>query len=88
MIKERIAKLTDLSGACALTYKRQFLNKSMDVLIEGCSKKESGYWQGYTANYIRVLVASKSDLENQFISLKLKKIIDDDVLGIRLMRGV
>ncbi len=73
--------LADLSADCAFAYKSQFLNKSMDVFIEGCSKKKSGYWQGYTANYMRVLVASKSSLEKQFISLKLKKIVKEDILA-------
>jgi threonylcarbamoyladenosine tRNA methylthiotransferase MtaB len=89
IIKERSAYLRKISFECSLDYKRRFLNRIMPVLIE--SKTESGYWQGYTGNYIRVSFKSALKLQNTLIQVKLKKIIKDCVLvqrrGVILKKG-
>jgi threonylcarbamoyladenosine tRNA methylthiotransferase MtaB len=77
VIKKRILQLTAISKTCALNYKKRFLNKDMDVLIEECSKENKEYWEGYTDNYIKVLVKSKQSLKNQLIPVRLKRIIKD-----------
>jgi len=74
VIKERISLLTSISNKFALAYKKQFLNKERDVLIENRSKRNAGYWEGHTDNYIKVWVRSAKELKNNFIRVKLKKI--------------
>jgi len=74
VVKERILRLKDISEKCALDYKRQFLHKKLNVLIESRSKEKPGFWSGYSGNYIKVMVKSKLNLKNQFISVKLNKI--------------
>lgn len=77
VIKERILRLAVISKKCALAYKERFLNKEMDMLIEGRSKKNNKYWEGYTDNYIKVRVKSDKNLKNQLIRARLKKISKD-----------
>ncbi len=77
VIKERILRLVVISKKCALAYKERFLNKEMDMLIEGRSKKNNKYWGGYTDNYIKVWVESDKNLKNKLIRVKLKKINKD-----------
>lgn len=77
VIKERISQLASISKKCALDYKKQFLNKNMDVLIEGRSREDNKYWGGYTDNYIKVWVKSDKNLKNQLIRARLKKLIKD-----------
>ena len=77
IIKERILQLEGISKKCALDYKEQFLNKDRDVLIEERSKENKRYWEGYTDNYIRVMVKSGKNLKNQFVQVRLKKISND-----------
>jgi len=79
VMKERISLLTSISNKCALTYKKQFLNKERDVLIENRSKENASYWEGHTDNYIKVRVRSAKDLMNNFIRVKLKKINKDSI---------
>ena len=74
LTKERISRLRAISKRCALAYKRQFLNKDRDVLIEERSKENKKYWKGYTDNYIEVRIESGRNLKNQLIRVKLKKI--------------
>ena len=77
VIKERISQLTGISKTCALDYKTQFLNKDRDVLIEERSKENNKYWEGYTDNYIKVLLKFYRNLKNQLIRVRLKKINKD-----------
>jgi len=81
IIKERIQRLKNLSHSCATLYKKEFLNKDMDVLIEERLKDNPDFWEGYTDNYIRVLVKSSHNLKNQLINVSLKKIVKDSVLA-------
>jgi len=81
IVKERIYRLRNLSEDCSLIYKKQFLNRNMDVLIEAPVKQNKGYWQGYTDNYISVWVKSRRQLKNKLIPVKLKKIEKDIVLA-------
>lgn len=74
IIKKRILRLKNVADACAFIYKKQFLNKRMPVLIEARSARHPGYWQGYTANYIKVLVKSKRNLSNRLIPVKLNEL--------------
>jgi threonylcarbamoyladenosine tRNA methylthiotransferase MtaB len=81
LIQERCRKLKEVSEKCALSYKKLFLNKTVDVLIEGRVKQCYDSWQGYTSNYIRVLVESKDNLKNKIVSLRLQEIKDDFIIG-------
>lgn len=74
VIKKRIARLKEVAEACAGTYKKMFLNKTADVLIEENLRQDPVCWQGYTDNYIRVMVRSRKSLKNRIMTLKLKKI--------------
>ena len=81
IIKKRALRLKGLADACALKYKKQFLNKNMPVLIECRSKDKPDSWEGYTDNYLKVLIKSNLELKNQLIPLKLKEIDRDFVLA-------
>ena len=77
IIKERILRLRTIAAACTQHYKKQFLNKTRDVLIEGRAKNNPGFWEGYTDNYLKVLVKSKQDLKNHLVEVKLNQIVKD-----------
>jgi len=80
-IQERISQLKNISENCSLIYKKQFLNRNLDVLIEKRAKENKEYWEGHTGNYIRVWVKSKFNLKNKIVTLKLKKISEDITYG-------
>ena len=84
LIQERCRKLKQVSQVSALSYKKPFLGKVVDVLLEERVKARPDFWQGYTSNYIRVLVKSRDNLKNKIVSVKLKEIKDDDILGTRI----
>jgi threonylcarbamoyladenosine tRNA methylthiotransferase MtaB len=80
-IKERATQLRNLAEVCSRAYKKKFLNKAVDALIERRWKKNSDFWQGHTANYMEVLAKSNLDLKNRLINLRLKKIFKTYALG-------
>ncbi len=86
-IKNRCQKLKILAQSCSRAYRRKFINKELLVLFEGPSKGKSGYWEGYSDNYIKVLVKSRLRLANQVKQVKTRKIRDDFLLG-EVSRGL
>lgn len=78
LIKQRVDYLKEIAETCSQQYKREFLNKKMNVLFEDRPKALPDFWEGYTDNYIKVLVKSGVNLENRFIPVRLKKIEGDN----------
>lgn len=74
IIKERIARFKNIAEQCSYDYRKQFLNKNTNVLMETASCVASGSWEGYSDNYIRVLVKTNLDLKNKFVYVKIKKV--------------
>lgn len=81
LLEERCGRLKEASEKCAVSYKQAFLNKTADVLIEARVKECNGFWQGYTGNYIRVLVKSQANLKNKIVNLRLQEIKDDFIIA-------
>jgi len=79
IIKERFLYLQKISNASSLNYKKRFINQTLPVLME--EKTRSGFWHGYTDNYLRVLFKSNLELKNKLILVKLKKIINDAIIA-------
>ncbi|MDD5197030.1 MAG: MiaB/RimO family radical SAM methylthiotransferase [Candidatus Omnitrophica bacterium] len=80
IIKERISRLKSWAEDCAKDYKKSFLGARVPVLFEGKSKEVKGYWEGYTDNYIRVMLKSRRSLENKLIFVRLRNISGDCAL--------
>jgi len=79
--QERFARLKEAAGDSSMAFRKQFLNKNIEVLIEEPCGDKAGFWQGYTDNYIRVLVRSRRDLRNRLLKVKLKTIEEDFMVG-------
>jgi len=77
---DRSKKLTDLVEKQAKSFMEDFLNTSREILVETESRKP-GYVEGYTDNYIRVLVEGSKDLQNEIINVELIRIEDNNILG-------
>lgn len=82
LIKERCRILRDLGAKKRRAFESSFLGKTVKVLVEG-KDRESGYFKGYSPNYIPVFIAGKDDrLINLQIDVKLTEIRGGKVLGI------
>lgn len=75
VIKRRFLHLGRIADECSVIYKKRFLKRRMPVLFEG--ECETGFWEGYTDNYLKVLLKSGRDLKNDLVTVKLDKIVKD-----------
>jgi len=74
--KPRAAKLRDIADRMATDYKKKFLGREMEVLVEKC---EDGICNGVTSNYLPVQFScpKNSDLVNEIAIIKLQKLTKD-----------
>ena len=56
LIKERFNLLKKVTEESSYKFRKHFLGKNLTVLIESQPDRESGYFCGYSENYIRVIV--------------------------------
>lgn len=77
---DRSRELMDLVEEQHLSFMKKFINDKRKILVETTSRK-LGYMEGYTDNYIRVLVKGNKELENEIIDTSLIEIDNDKALG-------
>ncbi len=80
-LKKRIAILRSLADDCSLVFKKKFLGKTVKVLFEVKAKTKKGCWQGFTGNYLKVLLKSEKNLKNQCLAVRLSKINADYLIA-------
>lgn len=81
VIRQRISRLKSIAENLSFEFKRQFINKAVLVLIEGQSKAAPDCWEGYTGNYIKVIVSAKSHMFNKMARVKLKSVAKEAMLA-------
>lgn len=80
--EERSGRLIRLSDKNTLAYNEKYVGRTLPVLFEQEISYEGGdYMEGHTCNYIRVLCKGDNNLKGEIINVRLKKVIEDYVLG-------
>lgn len=71
----RVKKLISLSNQLAKEYASRYENEVLEVIPEEPYKKDAttGYYVGYTDNYLKVKVAATSDMEGKLVRVKILK---------------
>ncbi len=70
--KERSQILRTLSNQKRKIFYEQQIGKQVQVLME--EKNESGLFQGFTDNYVKVATKTDLDLANQFVSVSIQEV--------------
>ncbi len=78
VVKDRMILLRELSQDLAEAYREHFIAKVLEVLFE---KKVEGGWQGYSQNYIKVLVNEHKCLANSLEQVRVEHLEKDFVRG-------
>jgi threonylcarbamoyladenosine tRNA methylthiotransferase MtaB len=76
--KQRGQQMLALAKENALSFRKRFLGRTMNVLWE---KQSGGVWSGLTSNYIKVYARSDMDLTNRVLPMKLAKLYRNEVWG-------
>lgn len=71
---DRVKKLIELSDENDKLFRQELLGKEVTVLIE--SRNEEGLYEGYSENYLRFEIPSSLDIREQFVKVKVEKVID------------
>lgn len=79
--EERSHKLITLNNILEKKFNDKFIGKNMNVLYELKSENNAYGFEGYTNNYIKVMVKSKQNIECEFHITKLMELEDDHIIG-------
>jgi threonylcarbamoyladenosine tRNA methylthiotransferase MtaB len=80
MIKsQRSKELIDLGDSISNEFMKKFIGKKISVLIE--NEKDDKLYEGYTTNYLKVLLKSDINVKNEIINVHIDKIRNDYLLS-------
>ncbi|MGL4623447.1 MAG: tRNA (N(6)-L-threonylcarbamoyladenosine(37)-C(2))-methylthiotransferase MtaB [Culicoidibacterales bacterium] len=69
----RVAKLIALSEQLAKNYASQFEGETVQIIVEEMDKKNPGYVQGHSGNYLKVRFAGDESLIGQMVDVHLEQ---------------
>ncbi len=72
---KRSKELIALAERVQHEFMQKFIGCDVDVLVE--SEKDENIYEGYTSNYLKVLIKSDINIKSQLISVKINDINDD-----------
>lgn len=72
--------LLEISDNIAKGFHKNFINNNLEVLFESKNEK-TGFFEGFTDNYIKVYCKSGLDLCDKFAYVKITNLLDDGLIG-------
>jgi len=76
---DRSQVLMELANEISNEFMNNFINKNMEVLIE--AEKHSNLYEGYTSNYLKVLVKNDKNIKNEIVNVTIKDVHDDYLIA-------
>ncbi|MBI5183140.1 MAG: tRNA (N(6)-L-threonylcarbamoyladenosine(37)-C(2))-methylthiotransferase MtaB [Nitrospinae bacterium] len=83
--KERSSLMKRLGREKSLEFRRCYLNKELEVLIEESRDKDNGLLNGYSDNYIPIFLDGLDSLKNTLVKVKIMEIREE---GIAIGEGL
>jgi len=71
----RSKQLIDLGEIISNKFMQKFIGKRMTVLVE--NQKDNNIFEGYTTNYLKVLIESDNNIKSNIIEVKINEISND-----------
>jgi len=79
--EERSAKLIELNNKNENEFIRKFIGRDMKVLFETHFQNNNELFEGYTANYVKVVAKSHSDISSAILKVKITEAKDEYLIG-------
>jgi threonylcarbamoyladenosine tRNA methylthiotransferase MtaB len=79
--KERSQILRELGKKKSLDFKKSFLGKELEILVENTRDKDTNLLKGFSQNYIRVYFDGPNSLMKKILPLKIKEMKGERVYG-------
>lgn len=80
-VRSRASILRAISQERRAQWMESFVGKETEVLLEGPSKKMSGWMKGTTGNYLKVLISSGEKKEGEMVWVRIEGSIDGELIG-------
>lgn len=71
----RSKQLIELGDIIANKFMQKFVGKNMLVLVE--NQKDNNFFEGYTTNYLKVLIKSDNNIKNKIVNVIIDKVSND-----------
>ena len=81
IIKQRKAMLEAAANDTAFAYKKQFLNKVVEVLVKAERDHKTNQLCGYTERYIKVLFDGSETAKNSIVSVRIEEVNPSFAMG-------
>ena len=81
LAKRRYERLADESGHLSYLFRKTFLGKRLDVLVEGQRDKATGLLEGYSDNYIRLLFKGPDSIMKRIVPVTVKEVTPQETFG-------
>ena len=81
IVKQRKAMLEAAANIISLAYKKQFLNKVVEVLVEAERDHKTNQLCGYSERYIKVLFDGSGAIKNTIVSLRIEEVNPSFAVG-------
>lgn len=81
VMKRRHCKLETLAVTASYIYRKRFINRTLDVLVEGRRDRLSGRLMGYSDNYIKVYFDGPAGLAGKIVPVRIEDVNMTATLG-------
>ena len=81
IVKQRKAMLEAAANIISLAYKKQFLNKVVEVLVEAERDHKTNQLCGYSERYIKVLFDGSETAKNSIVSVRIEEVNPSFAVG-------
>ena len=78
---ERSEKLIELGNSLTREFNRKFIGETLEVLFEEEHEGDSSFVEGYTTNYIRVLLKHDISIKGKIVPIKMIELYNEKLIG-------
>jgi threonylcarbamoyladenosine tRNA methylthiotransferase MtaB len=86
--EQRSRMLIDLGHQLERAFIKQFIGREVAVLFEEEHPDWEGFYEGYSDQYVRVMVKGDSELEGKLLPVLIKEIDEDRLMGQVICREI
>ena len=79
--KERNRLITELVREKSLNFRKQFVGKTLNVLIETTRDSSTGFLKGHSENFIQVKTQGGDEMMNKIVPVLIDEVTEQEVIG-------
>ncbi len=81
IVRERIKRLREFQTEMSYNFRKRFIGKELEVLVETKRDKTAGFLTGYSDNYIKIIFEGPNELMRNLIHVKISDVTPNFTFG-------